>query len=255
LAADVPAVRFEQVTFIYPGATKPVLDRIDLVLEPGKSIALVGENGAGKSTLAKLLLGLYKPTSGRITVDGEDLALIVPSEWRRRVAPVFQDYVKYAASARENIGFGELRRIEDTDAIAVAASKSGADEVISALPAKYETMLGKTYDDKGQDLSSGQWQKVAIARAYIRDASVLVLDEPTAALDAKMEVEVYRHFRDIARGRSVLLISHRLGSARLADRIVFLDGGKIVEDGSHPELMERGGRYAEMYRIQSGWYV
>ncbi len=214
----------------------------------------MGENGAGKSTVAKLLLGLYRPTEGRILANGVSLADIEPSEWRKHAAAVFQDYVKYEVTARENIAFGDLSKLKDTSAIEVTAARSGADGVIDALSAEYETVLGRTFDEAGQDLSQGQWQKLAIARAYLRDALVLVLDEPTAALDAKAEVDVYRQFRDMSTGKSVLLISHRLGSARLADRIVFLDKGRVVEEGTHAELIALDGHYARMYTVQAGWY-
>jgi ATP-binding cassette subfamily B protein len=251
---EFATLRFEAVTFAYPGSHRPVLEEIDLTLHPGERVALVGENGAGKSTLARLLLGLYQPTAGRITVDGADLAGIDPAIWRTCAAAVFQDYVQYQMTARENIGFGDLARLHDAAAIGAAAVKSGADEVVSRLPAGYETVLGKAYEENGQDLSIGQWQKLAIARAYLRDAWVLVLDEPTAALDARAEVEVYRRFREMAAGKTVLFISHRLGSARLADRIVVLEGGRIVEEGSHAELVARQGRYARLYEVQAGWY-
>jgi ATP-binding cassette subfamily B protein len=254
LPDGVPLVRFEAVTFSYPGSDRRVLYGVDFSLNPGERIALVGENGAGKTTLAKLLLGLYRPTAGRIMVNDIDLGEIDPRWWRERIAAVFQDYVKYELTARENIGFGDLSRMEDELAIQSAAAKSGADEEVAGLPAAYDTVLGKAYDERGQDLSIGQWQKLAIARAYMRDALVLVLDEPTAALDAKSEVEIYRQFRDMSQGKSVLFISHRLGSARLADRILFLEAGRIVEEGSHADLMAQGGRYAKMYSIQAGWY-
>jgi ATP-binding cassette subfamily B protein len=249
-----PAIVFSEVSFTYPGSEGMVLDRVDLTIKPGERIALVGQNGAGKTTMAKLLLGLYRPTSGSITIDGVDIKDIEPAQLRRGVAAVFQDYLRFELTARENIGFGDLARIDDRPAIESAAAKSDAAEFVGMLSAQYETTLGRAFDENGQDLSSGQWQRLASARAYFRDASVLVLDEPTAALDAKAEVAVYRQFRDMSVGKSVLLISHRLGSARLADRIVFLDEGRIVEQGSHDELLKAGGRYARMYSIQAEWY-
>ncbi len=251
---DTSGIRFSGLSFAYPGTDVMVLDGLDLAIAPGERIALVGRNGAGKSTLARLLLGLYRPTAGSVMVGGVDLRDMDPSEWRSRVAAVFQDYFRFELTARENIGFGALPRMDERPAIESAAVKGGADGFVRELPDGYETMLGRSFDEDGQDISAGQWQRLASARAYFREASVLVLDEPTAALDAKAEVEVYRRFRDMSQGKSVLLISHRLGSARLADRIVFLEGGRIVEQGTHDQLMALGGAYSKLYSIQSDWY-
>ena len=234
---DTPEIGFSGLSFAYPGSETMVLDELDLTIAPAERVALVGRNGAGKSTLARLLLGLYRPTSGSIRVGGIDLRDIDPADWRSRVAAVFQDYFRFELTARENIGFGDLPRMSERPAVESAAVKGGASGFVGALPKGYDTMLGRSFDEAGQDISAGQWQRLASARAYFREASVLVLDEPTAALDAKAEVEVYRRFRDMSEGKSVLLISHRLGSARLADRIVFLEGGRIVEQGTHDELM------------------
>ena len=253
-AYEPAIVSFEGVSFTYPGSDMPVLRGVDLELRAGERVALVGRNGAGKSTMAKLLLGLYRPTSGRLTVDGVDVDDIEPSEWRRRVAAVFQDYMRFEITARENVGYGDLDRLHDLPTIEAAAVKSGAADFVQTLPHGYETVLGRSFDQDGQDVSAGQWQRLASARAYMREASVLVLDEPTAALDARAEVEVYRRFRDMSEGKTVLLISHRLGSARLADRIVFLANGRITEQGTHADLMELGGEYARLYSIQAEWY-
>lgn len=246
-------IRFESVSFSYPGIDKPVIDNLNLIVRPGEKIALVGENGAGKSTIAKLLLGLYHPVSGNIWVDNLDLNSLDPKYWRERTGAVFQDYVRYSLTVRENIGFGCLDKINDLEAIDQAAQRSSISGTINMMPAKYDTVLGKEFEG-GQELSGGQWQKIALARAYLRDAEIVVLDEPAAALDALSEMEVYRNFLQLAQGKTVLLISHRLGSAQLADKIVFVEQGRIAEEGSHEQLMELGGKYAQLYRRQAEWY-
>jgi ATP-binding cassette subfamily B protein len=246
-------IRFEGVSFSYPGAVRPVLSGIDLHIRRGERIALVGENGAGKTTLVKLLLGLYTPTQGRIVVDGADLQSIDLRAWQAGTGAVFQDYGRYAVTARENIAFGQIDKLDDLPSIQAAAQASGASDVIERLPGGYDTLLGKEFEE-GYDLSLGQWQKLAIARAHLRNAEVLVLDEPASALDALAELEVYRQFLSLSAGKTVLLISHRLGSARLADRIVFLQHGQIVQFGSHDELLASGGPYAELYALQAEWY-
>jgi len=246
-------VELRNVTFSYPGGTAPILSSIDLQIRPGETVALVGENGAGKTTLTKILLGLYQPTGGVVTVDGTDLRETDLVSWRDRAGAVFQDYMTYAFTARQNIGMGRIGELENTGSIRDAALRSGAHAAIEALPQGYETLLGREFEG-GRDLSRGQWQSLAIARLYLRDAELLVLDEPTSALDALAEVEVYRQFLELASDKSVLLISHRLGSARLADRVVFLKDGEIVEQGTHDELVETGGAYAELFTMQAEWY-
>ncbi|HEX6971254.1 MAG TPA: ABC transporter ATP-binding protein [Limnochordia bacterium] len=261
-ATDEPAARptgacsgeivCERVSFAYPGG-EPVLRDITFTLQPGEKVALVGENGAGKSTLIKLLLGLYRPTSGRILLGGNDLGAIDPDSFRSHAAAVFQDFLRYQLTARDNIAYGRIERRADAEAIATAARAGGAAGVIEALPARYETVLGR-YFEGGQDLSGGQWQKLAIARAYFRDAQILVLDEPTAALDPRAELELFERFRALAGGKTAIFVSHRMASARIADRILVLQQGRLIEMGTHAELLRLGGEYARMFELQSRMY-
>ncbi|MGE5560148.1 MAG: ATP-binding cassette domain-containing protein [Chloroflexota bacterium] len=246
------AVRLDSVTFTYPGATQAALAEVSFNVAPGELVAIVGENGAGKTTLTKLLLGLYRPTGGRISIDGDD-PYAAGSRLRARMAPVFQNYLRYAVTAGENIGLGWLPGIANQVRIRAAAAASGADAVIDGLTQGYDTLLGKEWQD-GTDLSGGQWQKLAVARAYMRDAGLLILDEPTAALDPLAELEVFRQFRQLIAGRTGVLISHRLGAARLADWIVVLKDGRVVETGTHDELMTRAGEYAALFQAQAEWY-
>ena len=246
-------IELDNVSFTYPGSDRPALADVSIALRPGERIALVGENGAGKTTLAKILMGLYQPTSGRIVVDGVDLKEIALADWYRRIGAVFQNFTRYQASVRENIGFGWLPNLEDTEAIARAAARSGADEVAVSLPRGLETPLGKEFQE-GSELSVGQWQRLAIARAYLRPAEILILDEPASGLDAKAEAGVYDHFARMAEASTVVLISHRLGSCRLADRILVLNEGRVVEQGTHSQLIAAGGEYAELFNLQAGWY-
>ena len=246
-------IELDKVSFTYPGSERPALADVSITLRPGERIALVGENGAGKTTLAKILMGLYEPTSGRIAVDGVDLKEIALADWYRRIGAVFQNFTRYQASLRENIGFGWLPKLADAEAIARAAARSGADEVAVSLPRGLETSLGKEFQE-GSELSVGQWQRLAIARAYLRPAEILVLDEPASGLDAKAEAGVYDHFARMAEASAVVLISHRLGSCRLADRILVLNQGRVVEQGTHSQLIAAGGEYAELFKLQAGWY-
>ena len=256
------AIQFHGVSFMYPGADRLALSDIDLSIRPGERIALVGENGAGKTTLVRLLLGLYQPTHGTIAVDGVDLVRIHPDTWRREATAVFQDFVRYPTTVRENIAYGDSTLLAEVvpaagaihPRIAAAAAQSGADGFIAELPSGYATHLGKEWPD-GMELSSGQWQRLALARAYLRDAQIVALDEPTAALDPRAEVEFYRQFTQVAAGRCAILVSHRLGAARLADRIVVLANGRIVEDGDHEALLRLDGVYAQMYSLQARWYA
>ena len=246
-------IGLENVSFTYPGGERPALTNLKLTIRPGERVALVGENGAGKTTLIKLLLGLYRPTAGRIVVDGVDLNEMALADWYRRFGTVFQDFVRYETTVRENVVFGWLEGRDDARALAATVARSGAAEVVAALPEGLDARLGKEFQ-AGVDLSVGQWQKLAIARAYFRPADILILDEPASALDAKAEAAVYEHFARMAEANTVLLISHRLGSCRIADRILVLREGALVEQGTHAELLAAGGEYAALYRLQAAWY-
>ncbi|NLE93007.1 MAG: ABC transporter ATP-binding protein [Chloroflexi bacterium] len=246
-------IQFQGVSFKYPGSEKMVLQNINLTIPPGESIALVGLNGAGKTTLIKLLTRLYDPTEGRILLDGVDLREYDLKSLHQRFGVIFQDYVRYQFSVRENIGFGQIEDMGDITSIQSAAKRGGADEVAAELPQGYETVLGRRWE-KGQELSGGQWQKIALSRAFMRKAEVLILDEPTSALDAEAEYEVFLRFRELMAGRIAVLISHRFSTVRMADRIVVLSDGKIHELGSHSELMARNGAYARLFNLQAEGY-
>ena len=247
-------VRFEDVSFTYPEAEAPALEHITLHLTPGTSLALVGENGSGKTTLIKLLTRLYAPSSGRILLDGQDLAAWDAVALRERIGVIFQDFVHYQMLVGENVGAGDERYFEDEARWRLAAVKGRASDFIDALPAGYHTQLGKWFQD-GRELSGGQWQKVALSRAFMRSrADILVLDEPTAAMDAEAEAEVFEHFRQLSRDRITILISHRFSTVRMADQIVVLNRGRIVERGTHAELMSLNGRYAHLFTLQARGY-
>jgi ATP-binding cassette subfamily B protein len=252
--AGFSTLAVRDVTFTYPSANHPSLRNVKLDIPRGQIVALVGENGSGKTTLAKVLAGLYQPESGAVTWDGVDLATCDPDLVRSSIAVIFQDFVRYQLSVAENIGLGRHERAGDRAAIVGAARDAGADRYLAAVDKGYDTRLGPQFFG-GSDLSVGQWQRMALARAFFRDAPFIILDEPTAALDARAEYELFENIRTLCAGRTVLLISHRFSSVRSADRIYVLDRGAIVEEGNHAQLMSRRGLYAELFTLQAAAYV
>ena len=246
--------RFENVGFKYPETEIWALRHLSFTLKPGEKLALVGENGAGKTTLVKLLAHLYEPSEGRILLDGIDLSDYDPNDLRREIGIIFQDYVRFMFTAGENIAIGNIEEETNLNRIQDSAHKSLADTVIEPLPNKYNQMLGKRFSG-GVELSGGQWQKVALARAYMREAQLIILDEPTASLDARAEHEVFVRFAELMKGKAAVLISHRFSTVRMADRILFLEHGQLLELGTHEELLAKGGKYAELFRLQAKGYV
>lgn len=244
---------FLNVSFSYPGSEKKVLENLNFRFYPQEKIALVGENGAGKTTLVKLLSRLYDPSEGRILLDGIDLREYSVNDLRTEIGVIFQDYMRYDALAQENIGLGRVEMMSNQHRVVRSAEKSLAASVIDQLPFTYEQMLGRRFEG-GVDLSTGQWQKIALARAYMRDAQILILDEPTASLDARAEFQVYERFVELTTGKMAVLISHRFSTVRMADRILVLEHGRIVEQGSHQQLVARGGKYAELFELQAAGY-
>jgi ATP-binding cassette subfamily B protein len=256
LPAPRPIVRgfeFRNVSFAYPGSSRLILKNLDFTLHTRERVALIGENGQGKTTIVKLITRLYDPTEGQILLDGVDLREYGLEDLYREIGVIFQDFMRYEMTARENVAVGRIEDIGNLNDIVAASHKSLADEVIAKLPDKYEQMLGRRFE-RGVDLSGGEWQKLALARAYLRDAQLLILDEPTAALDARSEFEVFERFSELTEGKMALFISHRFSTVRMADRIVVLVDGRIAEDGSHQELVRLGGQYAEMFELQAASY-
>jgi ATP-binding cassette subfamily B protein len=249
----VRGVEFRDVSFSYPGNSRLVLDRINFRLHTGERLALIGENGQGKTTIVKLVTRLYDPTEGQILLDGIDLREYDLEDLHREIGVIFQDFMRYEMTARENIAVGRVENIGDLELLQGAARKSLADHTIERLPQGYDQMLGRRFE-QGVDLSGGEWQKVALARAYLRDAQLLILDEPTAALDARSEFEVFQRFSELTAGKMAFFISHRFSTVRSADRILVLENGKIAEEGTHDQLAGLGGRYAEMFEMQASSY-
>ncbi len=254
MPATLTALRVDDLCFRYSDRDAPVLRGVSMEIRLGETVAVVGENGAGKTTLAKLLCRLYDPESGTITWDGRDLRTCDPDELRTRIAVIFQDFVRYDLAARENIGFGDVRAMDDAAAIAEAAQRAGAADFLTALPDGYDSRLGRRFVN-GHQLSVGQWQRVALARAFFRDAPLVIMDEPTASLDARSEHDLFKTMRDLFHDRAVLLISHRFSSVRMADRIYVLRDGAVAEVGTHDELIANDGLYAELFGLQAAAYT
>jgi len=247
-----PVITFDKVSFRYPGTERRVLDDVSLTVQAGQTVALVGRTGAGKTTLIKLLVGLYRPTSGRILIDGVDVATMSPATLRHSIGIIFQDFVRYQLSVRDNVAVGWLAARDDDAAVRAAVRSAGFAEVVDGLPGGVDTPLGRAF--AGAELSGGQWQRLALARAFVRPSKVLVLDEPTASVDAETEHEIFQRFRDLKANRTALLITHRFSTVRMADRVVVFEAGAVIEEGTHAELMSLGGRYATMFRLQADGY-
>ena len=247
------SIEFRNVSFRYPGSDKYVVKNISFTLRVRESVAIVGENGAGKTTVVKLLARFYDPTEGAIYLDGRDLREYDLASLRRQIGVIFQDFVRYDLSAKENVGFGQVDLLDDADRIERAAYEGGASDLIKGLSKGYDTILGKEFDE-GVDLSGGEWQKIALSRAFMKEAEVLILDEPTAALDAFAERDVFARFAELTSDRTAIFISHRFSTVRMADHILVLQQGELVEQGSHEQLVAENGRYAQMFNTQAKQY-
>jgi len=257
-AIDPPAeiqkgIQFENVGFKYPGTEVWAVRHLTFELQPGEKLALVGENGAGKTTLVKLLARMYDPSEGSISLDGTNIKRFKIEKYRRMIGVIFQDYVRFAFIASENVAVGQIEEATNQPKIQNASEKSLADAVIKKLPEGYNQMLGKRFSE-GIDLSGGEWQKVALARAYMRDAQIVILDEPTASLDARAEYEVFKRFSELTKGKTAVIISHRFSTVRMADRILVLKNGEKIEIGTHQELLAKNGLYAELFNLQAQGY-
>jgi ATP-binding cassette subfamily B protein len=246
-------IEFRHVTFTYPGAERPALEDLTFTIQPGETVAIVGRNGAGKTTLVKLIARLYDPGEGQVLIDGRDVREYDPAELRREIGAIFQDYAEYQLTAGENIGVGRVEQIDREDLLRAAAERGGADDLLARLPQGFATVLGKWFDG-GHQLSGGEWQKVALSRAFMRDAQILILDEPTSALDAQAEYDLFARIRELTRGKTAIFISHRFSTVRIADRILVIENGRLIEQGSHEELIARRGRYAELFELQASSY-
>nr|WP_225445708.1 ABC transporter ATP-binding protein [Paenibacillus arenosi] len=246
-------IQAQEITFQYPNSTQSILKDISLQIKPGQRVAIVGHNGAGKSTLVKCLIGLYTPQEGTVMYDGVPIIELDPTTYRQRITAVFQDYMQYQLSVRENIGFGQLNHIDNEEELIEAARKSGLGGWVLEQSQGVDTPLGVMFEG-GQELSQGQWQKIALSRAFFRDAEIVVLDEPTASMDPMAEAELFRLFSSLTANKISLMVSHRLGSCKHADLILVLDQGRVIEQGNHRELMQMGGLYATMFHAQAELY-
>ncbi|HLC83974.1 MAG TPA: ATP-binding cassette domain-containing protein, partial [Bacteroidia bacterium] len=248
-----PIIEFKNVSFKYPDSKRFILKNFNLTIGSGEKVALVGENGAGKSTLIKLILRFYDATEGEILINGTNIKEVDLKTWHQQIGALFQDFIKYQFTFKENIIYGDIAKRNDAVAIKEAIKKAGADSFLGNLPKGTDQIVGKTFEE-GVDLSGGQWQKLALARAFFRDAPILILDEPTSAIDAKAEYEIFQKVGELQKDKTVIIISHRFSTVRNADRILVLEGGKIVEEGDHKELMEKKGLYEELFTLQAQGY-